>query len=499
MTIVDRITFSDGMMQAFAAASRDINPLHTDATYAARTPFGYPVVYGVLGLLGALRNILRTLPIRITHLKADFVRPLYVGEAYAVDVTAIGTNGFAIQLLGGDSVKQRIELTYTSWTPCADEVIDEAVPVMRTCPSTWAASELAGRVVPADYIPDTSGVIELVDALGISRGRLPDVQLSVLLWSSWFIGMEIPGSQALYARIDADFSETPPQGSRLNGEARVSSVDEGSGFVTLATELTCQGVVAAKVGLEALCRPLPVEYDLDRLVHAATSLQGYGGKRVLVTGASRGIGSLLALGAGAAGAHVFVHHRYSKEQAEAIAERIRAAGGKANLISGDLQDERFWSTCKRQIQRSGRGLDRFIHSAFTPILPLELSELSVERVRKDFERNVLSTITGLQHLLPLVNSAQGTVALISSVYLDDPPPGFSWYVAQKQALEGLIATAAREHDKNVFVALRLPRLLSDQTNVNIDPSVTADTVDVAIEALRQLAAANSTGFQLVHV
>ncbi len=80
MAVVDRIVFTEPMMTAFAAASHDVNPLHTDPNYAARTPFGYPVVYGVLGLLAALRNVLRTMPICITHLQADFVRPLHLGE-----------------------------------------------------------------------------------------------------------------------------------------------------------------------------------------------------------------------------------------------------------------------------------------------------------------------------------------------------------------------------------------------------------------------------------
>jgi NAD(P)-dependent dehydrogenase (short-subunit alcohol dehydrogenase family) len=251
------------------------------------------------------------------------------------------------------------------------------------------------------------------------------------------------------------------------------------------------------VKLEALRRPLPVGYDVDRLVTAAQSLDGFAGKRVLVTGASRGVGSLLATGAGAAGAHVFVHYRHALEQAEAVAATIRAAGGKADLICGDLQDANLWSTCKRQIQRSGRGLDFFIHSAFTAILPLHLSELSPVRMRQEFDCNVLSFVSGLQHLMPLVRTAQGKVVLISSVYLDEPPAGFSWYVAQKQALEGLLATATHEYREATFIALRLPRLLSDQTNVNVDSSVTADTVDVAIHALRQLAATTGVGFGVV--
>ncbi|MFZ9634817.1 MAG: SDR family NAD(P)-dependent oxidoreductase, partial [Alphaproteobacteria bacterium] len=53
------------------------------------------------------------------------------------------------------------------------------------------------------------------------------------------------------------------------------------------------------------------------------------GKRVLVTGASTGIGAAVARGFGAAGAVVAVHYNASEAEAAAVVADIAAAGGRA--------------------------------------------------------------------------------------------------------------------------------------------------------------------------
>jgi 3-oxoacyl-[acyl-carrier protein] reductase len=60
------------------------------------------------------------------------------------------------------------------------------------------------------------------------------------------------------------------------------------------------------------------------------------GKAVLVTGASTGIGAAAARAFGARGARVAVHYNASRDAAEAVATDVRAAGGEAALVAGDV-------------------------------------------------------------------------------------------------------------------------------------------------------------------
>ncbi|MBI4192329.1 MAG: SDR family oxidoreductase [Betaproteobacteria bacterium] len=62
------------------------------------------------------------------------------------------------------------------------------------------------------------------------------------------------------------------------------------------------------------------------------------GKVALVTGASRNIGRAIALALAAGGAAVAVNARTSREDAEKIAQEVRAAGGQAEVFMADIAD-----------------------------------------------------------------------------------------------------------------------------------------------------------------
>lgn len=64
------------------------------------------------------------------------------------------------------------------------------------------------------------------------------------------------------------------------------------------------------------------------------------GKVALVTGASRNIGRAIALSLAAGGAAVAVNARASREDAQAVAREIAAAGGQAEVFMADIADER---------------------------------------------------------------------------------------------------------------------------------------------------------------
>ncbi len=66
-------------------------------------------------------------------------------------------------------------------------------------------------------------------------------------------------------------------------------------------------------------------------------------RRVLVTGASRGIGKACALFLGKSGYDVCVHYRSGKTEAEAVVAEIETAGGKASTLQFDVREREFVS------------------------------------------------------------------------------------------------------------------------------------------------------------
>lgn len=77
-------------------------------------------------------------------------------------------------------------------------------------------------------------------------------------------------------------------------------------------------------------------------------------KRVLVTGASRGIGRGIALAAAKAGYSVVVHYNTNGEKAESCAEEARAFGVPATLLQFDIADrEASREALTRDIEENG--------------------------------------------------------------------------------------------------------------------------------------------------
>ena len=79
-------------------------------------------------------------------------------------------------------------------------------------------------------------------------------------------------------------------------------------------------------------------------------------KRVLVTGASRGIGAATAVKLAHSGFAVAVHFNSNRTAAEAVAEQVRRAGTSADLIQFDVAD--------RQATRATLEQDIELHGAF---------------------------------------------------------------------------------------------------------------------------------------
>jgi 3-oxoacyl-[acyl-carrier protein] reductase len=66
-------------------------------------------------------------------------------------------------------------------------------------------------------------------------------------------------------------------------------------------------------------------------------------QRILVTGASRGIGKACALSLGRKGYGITVHYRTGNAEAEAVAAQIRAEGGTANTLQFDVCQREYVS------------------------------------------------------------------------------------------------------------------------------------------------------------
>src|SRR5215813_14144256 len=164
----------------------------------------------------------------------------------------------------------------------------------------------------------------------------------------------------------------------------------------------------------------------------------------LVTGASRGIGAATALKLAQAGAHVVAVAR-TVGGLEELDDAIRAAGGSATLVPGDLKDFAAIDRLAGALaERYGR-LDVLVGNAgmLGPLSPL--GHVQPKAWDEVFAINVTANWRLIRAMDPLLRlSAAGRAVFITSGVASTARAYWGPYAISKAALEVLARTYAAE-------------------------------------------------------
>ena len=233
------------------------------------------------------------------------------------------------------------------------------------------------------------------------------------------------------------------------------------------------------------------ERHLDPDLFIDRSLKGtVGGKVVLVTGGSSGIGLSAAIKFAAAGAVTVICARGEDKLAEAVATIEEAAGKGARVFSYsvDIADEASCGEFVKKLNEEHGGVDFLINNAGRSIR--RAIEASYDRFH-DFERtmqlNYFGSLRVTMGLLPgMVKKHKGHIVNISSISVLVNAPRFSAYVASKAALDAWTACAASEYaDQGItFTTVNMPLVRTPMTAPTkiydnmplLDPEEAADMI-----------------------
>jgi len=153
-------------------------------------------------------------------------------------------------------------------------------------------------------------------------------------------------------------------------------------------------------------------------------------ERVLITGATRGIGRAIALTLAREGRTLFLHGR-DGARLNSVADEVTSKGAEAVTVSGDLKSP---ADIQRIVDGCGEGVDALINNAGISTIGT-VEEMPLSEWNDMFAVNVTAIFLLSKLLLPKIPSG-GAIVNISSGAGKATFPNFSAYCATKFALEG---------------------------------------------------------------
>jgi len=166
------------------------------------------------------------------------------------------------------------------------------------------------------------------------------------------------------------------------------------------------------------------------------------GKVALVTGASKGIGAAIAKALAAEGAKVVVNYASSKAGADAVVEKITAAGGKAIAVQGDVSKaEQAKGLVDAAVKEFGR-LDVLVNNSGVYEFGA-IEEITEEHYHRQFNVNVLGLLLTTQAAVKHIGEG-GSIINISSVVTSLTPPASAVYTGTKGAVDAITGVLAKE-------------------------------------------------------
>ena len=168
-------------------------------------------------------------------------------------------------------------------------------------------------------------------------------------------------------------------------------------------------------------------------------------KVALVTGSSRGLGRAIAVALAQAGFDVAVHYGRNQQEAERVAEEIRALGRRAEVFGADLGQPANAGKLVEDVTKQMGGLDVLVNNA-----GITRDTLAIRMKDEDWQAVLDTNLTAAFHaaraaIKTMMRARSGRIINIASVVGLMGNPGQVNYVASKAGLIGLTKSLAKEY------------------------------------------------------
>jgi glucose 1-dehydrogenase len=192
------------------------------------------------------------------------------------------------------------------------------------------------------------------------------------------------------------------------------------------------------------------------------------GHTALVTGASQGIGSAIALALAEFGANIVIHCRSEIKKAQIIATQARRFGVKADVVVCDLADNEAPVSLFNMTQNIIGDIDILILNASVQIRK-KWNEITPEEYNLQMTVNFRNSLFLIQHFSKyMIEKKWGRIITLGSVQQKKPHQSMVVYAASKSAQENMVRNLASQLGTfNITVNNITPGVFKTVRNQNV--------------------------------
>jgi len=203
---------------------------------------------------------------------------------------------------------------------------------------------------------------------------------------------------------------------------------------------------------------------------------------VLITGGSGGIGSACCVAFARCGQHVFINYHNQKNRAEKIAAEIKASGGSATTIKGNVAIAAEVQAIFDEVKAESGGLSCIVNCAGAIIRPSSVHEISDKDWIETLNVNLGGVLNCSRYGAPsLRDNTAPSIVNVGSVFGSRiGAPAVGVYAAAKAGVISLTKSFARSLGPHIRVNCVVPGIIDTEMTRSSPDRVMQDYVERTI-------------------
>ncbi|WP_229801977.1 SDR family NAD(P)-dependent oxidoreductase [Paramylibacter ulvae] len=208
-------------------------------------------------------------------------------------------------------------------------------------------------------------------------------------------------------------------------------------------------------------------------------MMNFKGKTAIVTGGGRDIGRAAVMELAAQGANVAINYFASADGADSAVAEIKAAGGNAFAMQGDMTKEADVKALVAKTVAEYGQVDTLIHVSGGLLKRVTMNEMTVDHWNAVMDVNLTSFVLAVREALPHMTDGSSIVSMASQAGRDGGGPGALAYGAAKGAMMTLTRGLAKELGPKTRVnALCAGMIDTDFHNIFTKPEVRTHVANI---------------------